>query len=114
MAAYKVGDEVLVRARVARLGDGDVLLKYPDGAGEWWASYDNIHSLAPKPKVDWSAVPMGARVRVRDFEHESWMLGRLVSYDQRPGDAAYQVLLDGFDYHVDWFPFCELVEIGDE
>jgi len=53
MTEYKVGDEVLVRARVARKSDldGDVCLKVTTKAGGIWVTYcdpSQIYSIAPE------------------------------------------------------------------
>jgi hypothetical protein len=117
MTTYKLGDEVLVMARVSYIyDDGDLEIKSTpdDYVGALLIPPDSIVGLAPKPEVDWSQVPMGARVRVRDYECEEWRPGRLVSYDKTDDDCGFQVLLLDYDHEVEWFNKCELVEEGDE
>jgi hypothetical protein len=118
MTTYKAGDDVLVRAKIVdRVKDG-WRIQVPHQAYMYRVRNSDIHGLAPEPETDWTKVPMGARVRVRDYECEEWRPGRLVSYDHGTDDTyetAFQVLPDRDGEHeVEWFNQCELVEEGDE
>lgn len=73
----------------------------------------------PKPKVDWSKVPVDTLVRVRDNEGDEWVLRYFDSFEDENFRSMsghnYRVFADGAtsvtgrDYVEQW-KYCELAE----
>lgn len=56
---------------------------------------DEEYTEPPKPKVDWSNVPVDTLVQVRDFESDEWTLRYFKGLSSTP--SAYP---PGYDYEV--------------
>lgn len=111
--AYKVGDEVLVRAKlIEKTEDGSWRVQVPANSYTYRVRNSSIHGPAPKPEIDWTKVPMGARVRVRDDEYDAWSTGRYILF-HAPFKCPFQVL-PNHALNARWYAQCELVEEGDE
>lgn len=71
----------------------------------------------PKPKVDWSKVPVDTRVRVRNDENGEWLLRYFCEWNEYM-DHKYSTFNNGrtsktATYYIENWRFCELVEDED-
>lgn len=83
---------------------------------------DEEYAEPPKPKVDWSKVPVDTLVRVRDREEQEWILMYFKGISDCDYDRAHRFMtwcdgatsktVSGGDY-IKW-KYCELVEVEDE
>lgn len=117
--AYKIGDEVLVRAKIVDTAFSTAMerpfcVNLRPHTESIWVSESSIHGPAPKLETDWTKVPMGARVRVRDGRLYEWQSARLIGCDARCTGARFLAVTDEYPLEPDWYAQCELVEEGDE
>ena len=86
-------------------------------AAFWICKEDDDRTEPPKQEVDWSKVPTGTLVRVRDREYFDWTLRRFKCIDETRDDKKYGVFrnrrtrtgkTDAF-----YWRYCELVEVED-
>ena len=72
----------------------------------------------PKPKVDWSKVPVDTLVRVRDAEDEEWLVRYFKGINDKHLRRRYEAWESGATSktangeYLDWM-YCELVEDED-
>lgn len=71
-----------------------------------------------KPEVDWDNVPIDTLVRVRDFEDDAWVL-RYFSKYRKDDELRYVTFYMGTTSvtakgSVEYWKYCELVEVKDE
>lgn len=71
-----------------------------------------------KPEVDWDNVPIDTLVRVRDFEDDAWVL-RYFSKYRKDDELRYVTFYMGTTSvtakgSVEYWRYCELVEVEDE
>ena len=79
---------------------------------------DEEYEEPPKPKVDWSKVPVDTLVRVRDFESEEWVLRYFKGIDNESMGSRFMAWDGGstsktaYGDYTRW-KYCELVEDED-
>lgn len=79
---------------------------------------DEEYEETPKPKVDWSNVPVDTLVRVRDSEGEDWILRYFKGFEEEDYISRFQTWMDGatsktaYGGYEGWM-YCELVEDED-
>lgn len=80
----------------------------------FWLDEEYIEQ--PKPKVDWSKVPVDTLVRVRDcLEGEEWTLRYFKGLDEEGYPSRFQTWVDGatsktaYGEYENW-NYCELLE----
>lgn len=80
---------------------------------------DEEYEEPPKPKTDWTKVPVDTLVRVRDFEIEDWTLRYFKGIDEEaPGsrfmawDGGSTSITSNGEYT--YWKYCELVEDEDD
>lgn len=79
---------------------------------------DEEYEEPPKPEVDWDNVPVDTLVRVRDFEDDEWVL-RYFSKYRKDDELRYVTFYLGTTSvtakgSVEYWKYCELVEVEDE
>ena len=80
---------------------------------------DEEYEEPPKPKVDWSKVPVDTLVRVRDFEEQEWILRYFKGINNKHFRRRYEVWESGATSktaegkYLCW-NYCELVEDEDD
>lgn len=83
---------------------------------------DEEYEEPPKPKVDWSKVPVDTLVMVRDNEDDEWVLRYFDSFEEESFSSMaghnYMVFADGATSVtgrgcVEHWKYCELVEDED-
>ena len=83
----------------------------------FWLEEEYIEQ--PKPKVDWSNVPVDTLVRVRDYEDDEWLLRYFKCFSRTPSECqsgrGYEVWALGAtsvtaEGDTEQWKYCELVE----
>ena len=80
---------------------------------------DEEYIEPPKPKFDWSNVPVDTLVRVRDLKSQDWTLRYFKGLEEEGYANRFQTWVDGatsktaYDEYESW-AYCELVEDEDD
>ncbi len=103
-----VGDTVIVRGKITRvsntLGEARYTVYFRKSNEVAVVVARDIVDVVAPPETDWTEVPFGTAVRVRDLATDPWVAGKFVSKG-----AAFWVLVDG-DNRPRSFVFCEVIE----